>query len=162
MGWDYKVRSIPTSAAMLDISTMSPRPTRKNSAQATKRKHASPPMRPPVAPKKRCQNVEQQTDDPTQFSGEEFDLQGANCQESNNNKPSCHEVDNRDLVLPGEMPGPSALPLPAAVLSHKLGSSREAKDISHFFERGDKKTGNKTICIFCRCVLDELEIKHSA
>src|SRR6266481_4901438 len=141
---------------------MLPRPTRKNSAQATKRKHASPPMQPPVAPKKWHQNVEQQTDDPTQCSGEEFDLQGANCQESDNNEPSCHEVDNRNLVSPGEMPSPSALPLPAAVLSHKLGSSREAKDISHFFERGDKKTGNKTICIFCWCILDELEIKHPA
>src|SRR6266481_8482394 len=112
-------------------------------------------------PKKWCQNVEQQTDDPTQFSGEEFDLQGADCQESDDNEPSCHEVDNRNLVSPGEMPSPSMLPLPAAVLSHKLGSSREVKDISHFIERGDKKTGNKTICIFCRCVLDELEIKHS-
>src|SRR6266481_6201212 len=48
VGWDYKVRSVPTSATKLDVSTMSPRPTRKNSAQATKCKHAFPPMRPPV------------------------------------------------------------------------------------------------------------------
>lgn len=31
--------------------------------------------------------------------------------------------------------------------------SREARDINYFFERGDKKTGKKTICRFCRCIL---------
>jgi hypothetical protein len=32
-------------------------------------------------------------------------------------------------------------------------SSREAKDINHFFERGDKKKNEKTICVTCRYVL---------
>src|SRR6266481_2944543 len=152
VGWDYIVQSVPTSAMKFHVSTMLPCPTRKNTAQATKHKHASPPMQPPVAPKKQHQNVEQgrvQADDPTQFSGEEFD---ADCQESDDNEPSHHEVDNWDCVSPSEMPGPSVLPLPV-VLSHKLGSSREAKDISHLFERGDKKTGNQTICIFFWCIL---------
>jgi len=35
----------------------------------------------------------------------------------------------------------------------ETSSSREAKDIKHFFLRGDKKTKEKTICITCRYVL---------
>lgn len=34
--------------------------------------------------------------------------------------------------------------------SLRTTKSREARDITHFFERGDKKTGRKTICILCR------------
>jgi hypothetical protein len=96
-----------------------------------------------------------QAGDPEQPSEEEFDFPDADYEEPDVDEPSPREIDTRDHLSPREVPSPSTLPV---VLSRKLGSSREAKDISHFFERGDKKTGKKTICIPCRCVLDGLEI----
>jgi len=43
----------------------------------------------------------------------------------------------------------------------QISRSREAKDISHFFQRGDKKTKEKTICVVCWYVLQPSDPQFS-
>ena len=132
----------------------------KDTAKATKRKHAS--RSPSIhhrlqPPKKQRPNVEisndepenTHTDDLTQsFSDEFIDLR---CVDDSND-PDNDKTSNRDdgIALP-EMPGPSTLPA-----SHNIVKrAKYAKDIRYFFEKGDKKLGTQTKCITCRCVSDD-------
>jgi hypothetical protein len=111
--------------------------------RVVKRKPASPP--PSIRrlrPKKGRTADEDRTGHETQSSSEEFDFQKYdNLEESDD-----EELDGRDPASPHGMPGPSKRPF------QKASSSRAARDIDHFFERGDKKTGTKTVCILCRYV----------
>jgi len=50
---------------------------------------------------------------------------------------------------------PDAIPNPIPIPNYEPScgtSMREAKDIDHFFARGNKKSGLPTICIFCQWV----------
>ena len=137
-----------------------------NTAKAAKPKHASHSQ--DICghlwpPKKQHRNVDIssdqqgsiQTDDPAQSSSEDFNIQCANSDNPDNNESSPSQVDNCNHISPHEMPGPSMLQV---VASCQANSWKEAMDISHFYERGNKKTGKKAECITCQCVLDELEI----
>ena len=135
--------------------------TAKATAKATKRKHASRSpsihhhLRPPKKqhPNVETSNDEQEnmhTDDLTQSSSDKFiDLQCVNSNNPDNNETSNHQ--NDDGIAPPEMPGWSTLPA-----SHNIVKRvKYAKDIHHFFEKGDKKLGMQTQCITCRCVSDD-------
>ena len=135
--------------------------TAKATAKATKCKHASHSpsihhrLRPPKKqrPNVETSNDEQEnthTDDLTQSSSDEFiDLQCVDSNDPNNDETSDRQNDD-GIALP-EMPGPSTLPA-----SHNIVKrAKYAKDIHHFFEKGDKKLGMQTQCITCWCVSDD-------
>ena len=90
------------------------------------------------------------TDDLTQSSLIEFiDLQCVDSNDSDNDETSDRQNDD-GIALP-EMPSPSTLPASHNVVKRV----KYAKDIHHFFEKGDKKLGMQTQCITCRCVSDD-------
>ena len=134
--------------------------TAKATAKATKHKHAScsPSIRHCLRPpKKQCPNVETSneqenthTDNLTQSSLDEFiDLRCVDSNDPDNDETSNHQNDGG--IAPPEMPSPSTLPASHNVVKRV----KYAKDIRHFFEKGDKKLGTQTQCITCRCVSDD-------
>ena len=90
------------------------------------------------------------TDDLTQSSLDEFiDLRCVDSNDPDNDETSDRQNDD-GIALP-EMPGLSTLPA-----SHNIVKrAKYAKDIHHFFEKGDKKIGTQTQCITCQCVSDD-------
>ena len=82
------------------------------------------------------------TDDLTQSSSDEFiNLQCVNSNNPDNEETS--DCQNDGGIAPPEMPGPSTLPASHNVVKR----AKYAKDIHHFFEKGDKKLGMQTQCI---------------
>jgi hypothetical protein len=118
----------------------------ESSQKAVKRKPVSLPRSARRLRPKKGRTAEKLDEDgtshETQSSSEEFDFQKYdNLEESDD-----EELDGRGPASPHGMPGPSKRPF------QKASSSRAARDIDNFFERGDKKTGTKTVCILCRYV----------
>ena len=78
-----------------------------------------------------------------------IDLRCVNSNNPDNDETS--DCQNDDGIAPPEMPSPSTLPASHNVVKRV----KYAKDIHHFFEKGDKKLGMQTQCITCRCVSDD-------
>jgi len=92
-------------------------------------------------------------------------------QENDNNKEPSYEdfgaidvsSDDEEPDIPNNDPPqrspnkriPATIPNPIPIPNYEPScgtSTREAKDIDHFFVRGNKKSSLPTICIFCRWV----------
>lgn len=107
-----------------------------------KRRTRSPPTLRPRQSKKRPiledSNDEEENDED---DGSLCSPDDGSSDESSSELPDKEDRTQDSLAVPTTInPGPGS-------------SAREAKDINYFFERGDKKTGRKTICIPCRWVL---------
>ena len=97
------------------------------------------------------------TDDLIQSSSDEFiDLRCVDSNDPDNDETSDRQNDD-GIALP-EMPSPSTLPASHNVVKR----AKYAKDIRHFFEKGDKKIGTQTKCITCQCVSDDYSCLHNS